>query len=1705
MNLITRLFIIGFLTFNVFSLGAQGIDTTAFNATDREVLFKEIEAVLTEFKRDDCALTLEELKKSIKLAKFSEPHYAGFLSLTDFMVKLKMKRYNFIQPLLEIMLQFAEDKNGSAQNYDRWLQMSIEIIKDLDLRSTKKFEDYIKWSSEFWINGNLYKTSAGSHTWKTEDKNFEITYQNKELKLKYSNSILNCFNKSDSLTMLNTSFTFYPSRPGGGYFEVEKATVEWNQEGARDAKCEIGGFNFNGRETAYKSDKAVLTYPSLFKMPLDGVFSDRITKRNELKKVKDKDSGAETDTWVTSRNLTYPRFASLSRSVKIEGIGEGVDYYGGFKLEGSTIRGYGDEFGRSYINISNRSGTLCVTAIAPEFNIFRGERVVSADAMVSLYIPGESGKDSIYHSNIYMVYNIKKREIELTRGKSTSAKVPFFNSLQQSEMNVSYVRWPIDSVNIMIGNSEEDLNLHSDKFFDVDKNEKYISITTINPLIKFALYSEKLEKTTKEQKEGTCGGAVNSDNWQEEPESIEELCIRDPTQCPEWYVEEMERKKNNPTPIDTTDVTLTDVPAPDTVSQLPLPPFDPRRISVEEILTLLDKRMEKLTIMSCSEITEVEKKGNPAYKVIKSYKDWKDFEKNFPKKYKFGCIDAGNVLSFCNDVLGPQHNKSNGWTLIQDMIGDGFLTFDYKDSVVVLREKLFHYKNSVNKKMLDYDYDRIKIKSEPQKAENSSNAVLNIADKSMTANGVSNFILSEARKVWAEPHAQKLKLKKNRDMDFDGVMNAGLLRFTGKNFQFQYDSFQVYLDTIDYMNFFIYERAQYTKEENKEFAGFYKPERKVDDAGIPSEQKQIVNNPIYNLSGKLVIDISNNKSGKQEPNPQLPSFESIDTGYVYYERLNRMNKYKDMIYSRHDFYYKVNPFVISAADRYDPNVLIFDGSFHSAGILPVVNEQLKLMYHDLSFGFEAETPAEGFQIYIRDDAKGKGKYTGLYGVSNQGLIGRGRLDFLAAEIESDYIVFLPEQFITDRVDSLNIKEQLIDGVEFPNVYGDSVFIDWIPYKDSMFIETDANKNAPFRFYEQREHKLTGLLHLTKKGLIGYGVFDWDGGLLRSNPTGDFMFGKKNVKSTTSIFEIKKPGEKDLAFRQENAEILVDFESNKAEFIADKGQMTDMPFNKYKTELDKFIWDLDKKIVDIRSSSGNPGMFLALGEGQDSLSFEAAQATYDINLGSFRINGVENIRVADAFIIPKGGVVDVAGAAAMKSFDDARIIADTSNQNHQIIKANIDIVSKGEYKASGYLEFNIDDLKEQEILFKEIKVIEGITTGNGSVGGQDSFYLDKGAMFKGDIKMSAQSKNLDFEGFAKMTSQAIPYPQWFTIKSRIDKKDVMIDYLVPENTEGEKLYVGLFLGMDSLYLYPRVLAPKLAANDRPVFTAEGIIKFDEKNKTYYFGDSTKVNDPDSVGNLLTVSELDSMVSITGRFDFAKGLNSPKMPQFTVNTAGEISFTYPRDTAQTAYQFNAAMLLDFPLPDVLTNVIYSDFTSSEESMEKIMYSSSANNRMKSRLANIIRDEKMMSKMWEKTEEENITTPPAELKHSFIFPRMSLKWSEKTQSFVSSGKIALSNLKGKHIGQMLRGTIEILPDPSRGDVFTFYLNSPNGDWYFFQYTNGILSTVSSNVNYMTALTAIKKKDLKIKTENGESIEIVPGNSAQHNIFKEKTDAAF
>ena len=55
----------------------------------------------------------------------------------------------------------------------------------------------------------------------------------------------------------------------------------------------------------------------------------------------------------------------------------------------------------------------------------------------------------------------------------------------------------------------------------------------------------------------------------------------------------------------------------------------------------------------------------------------------------------------------------------------------------------------------------------------------------------------------ASPTEQALVLKKNRDFDFDGRINAGMTVFTGKKFKFEYAPFTVQADSVRYFDLYL--------------------------------------------------------------------------------------------------------------------------------------------------------------------------------------------------------------------------------------------------------------------------------------------------------------------------------------------------------------------------------------------------------------------------------------------------------------------------------------------------------------------------------------------------------------------------------------------------------------------------------------------------------------------------------------------------------------------------------------------------------------------------------------------------------------------------------------------------------------------------------------------------------------------------------------
>jgi hypothetical protein len=70
---------------------------------------------------------------------------------------------------------------------------------------------------------------------------------------------------------------------------------------------------------------------------------------------------------------------------------------------------------------------------------------------------------------------------------------------------------------------------------------------------------------------------------------------------------------------------------------------------------------------------------------------------------------------------------------------------------------------------------------------------------------VGRFKFSDSQNVEVTPREQILTIKKNRGVDFNGKLRAGMADFYGSNFSFDYTKFNVRLNNVDSLKFLYYD------------------------------------------------------------------------------------------------------------------------------------------------------------------------------------------------------------------------------------------------------------------------------------------------------------------------------------------------------------------------------------------------------------------------------------------------------------------------------------------------------------------------------------------------------------------------------------------------------------------------------------------------------------------------------------------------------------------------------------------------------------------------------------------------------------------------------------------------------------------------------------------------------------------------------------
>ena len=1010
--------------------------------------------------------------------------------------------------------------------------------------------------------------------------------------------------------------------------------------------------------------------------------------------------------------------------------------------------------------------------------------------------------------------------------------------------------------------------------------------------------------------------------------------------------------------------------------------------------------------------------------------------------------------------IDPRFSLSSVQSLYFDLVSDGFIEFDVETGRVYVKDKIFHFVDAAQGKV---DFDGLRVASETAE----TNAALDLQTGAMLVQGVRNLELSRKQRVAMVPLRGQLVMQANRNIDFDGQLYAGYAVLEGKDFHFEYEPYAIRLDSARYLDFFVPVLVE---------EGVKRPE----PVGIASR--------IEHVGGTILVDAPGNKAGREDI-PVFPSLQTEQPSYVYYD----LPSNHDTAYTRDSFYFELAPFSFNSLDAFEEADLRFRGTMYSADIFPPYPEEVYVREDDRSLGHATETPPEGWPTYQR-----KGLYTGGLDLSNRGYFGEGKLNYLTAEVESTDLLFRPKQ-LTGTAELFAMTERRGgDGPDVPQARGADVALDWLPYRDSMYVRSDGE---PFDLFAAEGHTLEGQLILTPSGLKGQGVHDWPLATLRSEL---IEYGSFSAGGDTLALAIKTAGGDAIALEAANVAGTTDFDAQRGQYRAnDEFLVVDLPANLYRTSMNEFEWDIASREIRFASAPGKLGQFVSADPERDSLFFAGETALYNLAGSALEIGGVPVVRTADALVYPADGAVSIGEGGEMQTLVNARIVADTVTKYHVIDSATVDIQGRKAYTARGYYRYDLPG-KAQRVRFEEVvgeRVGKGarsekatVTRASGEVIGADDFYVDERTRFKGVIALDASRPELTFDGFAQLDAPGVPRLEWFSVNTPGDKADLRIPYDLPRSPQADDLYAGVYLSRVSAEAYPVAFQPTHSGQDRYLIdVSEGLLDYDAALGEFRFGDSLTVLRQRQSGQLMTVNATTGEVAARGRFALGSELD-----YIALKSAGEATTGFQADGSGGRYAALAAVALvslDLIVPDKLLNLVAADIQASGFDLADVNYGQMANF-LPTALANW--QEGADSSAVQAAKGGSFVLPKGEPKHSFVFPRLRLTYNGEYQSFLSEGgKLDLAYVNGTPLHKRVEGRLEVKMPGSGDDRVYLWLKAPSDAWYFFGFKQGILNVASSSARFMESLEGLKAKELALKMDDGEIYEIIPVTPGTANAF--------
>ena len=955
---------------------------------------------------------------------------------------------------------------------------------------------------------------------------------------------------------------------------------------------------------------------------------------------------------------------------------------------------------------------------------------------------------------------------------------------------------------------------------------------------------------------------------------------------------------------------------------------------------------------------------------------------------------------------------------------NGFVSYDSSTGLINVLPKLRHYYRSHLKRS---DFDEFNFTS---LSPNADNLIYDISNNSMHFVGVESITISKKNNIIIYPKKGKVELNKNRSVKLLGDISVGNFDFNGVRVHFDYETYLLDLIEIDTLRMM-------TKNNSKDSYNY-----------------------LFNIGGDLFINHPKNKSSRREL-PKFPSFISKKSTKVYFDLPEEYGEEYDS-----SFYFSIDQFQIDSLDKSSLPKFEFPGTFFSNNIFEPIETNLITM-PDNSLGFNMKLEDKGLKAY---NNKIKA-YNNLL-MDSTGLYISGNVKYKTTMLFSDKIRFFPDS-LSGSLDKGFVYKGPFNNEKFnyPPMELSGLDFTYFNLKDDyLYFNYDSLNNTKVYAYDKLV-EVFGDLVVSPQDVISEGEIKTNNSHFVSD---NFSFSNDYLISENTDVKLNHYNHKSGLLNSEGVSFKFDIQKNEMEFKSNYFDEKNfvLPHYKVSSSLSYAKWLINENQLYLSAEGDENHYFYPYGEGFNNWDFRASSAFLDLNSAILSIEGIPELQIADAYIIPKKGHIKVSEEFNISQLNEAELILDTINEYHKFTNSDILIKSKNKFEGQGiyeYVNFNNDtfNLPFSEFELKKLDLGEMSSFSMGIVEEASPILMEPGFNFYGKIELLANNEQLLFKGNIIPSEikqfrieNAIPFDGYFSPG----------DELTLSISDGDGFY-NAAISKNYNRLFFDFFNNPVNKGSLVFFNPSGRLSYDSFTGEYLIETLSKRNQDVYDGNSLLYNPNKNEVAFEGRVNMINNDNnfrvfssmSGKSYIDSMNIDSELFLIVDVNLKRSIVDE-----LGFAFNDIIETY---GAPIAHDNEEDVLI----------RLSDIIGHQKTLA--YENmilSEYKSLTESEALLNSTFVFPNTNFSWSQINNSWYNTSVLNLSNVGSRDVNASIDGFVEIKYISDYDYIFTLFLQPAPEFWVYMSYDGKMLKTFSSNERYNSEMTSAANSNDKFIAVN-------------------------